>query len=85
VHLCKAGLTNNDAYFRMQGLNPDGTPNPAYPNLVDVVNLIDYMLVIVYAAAIWTRHLELPWQHQPQQLGTVCATALDRTVPVLCP
>ncbi|MCI0537555.1 MAG: lamin tail domain-containing protein [Verrucomicrobiales bacterium] len=46
--LCKAGLTNNDAYFRIQGRNPDGTPNPAYPNLVDAVNLIDYMLVIVY-------------------------------------
>ena len=46
--LAKAGLTNNDAYFRIQGKNADGTPNPAYTNLVDVVNLIDYMLVIEY-------------------------------------
>ncbi|MSU19810.1 MAG: hypothetical protein EXS30_00255 [Pedosphaera sp.] len=46
--LSKPGLTNNDAYFRIQGRNADGTLNPAYTNLVDVVNLIDYMLVIVY-------------------------------------
>jgi hypothetical protein len=47
-NLAKAGLTNNEAYFRTQGRNADGTVNPAYPNLVDTVNLIDYMLVIVY-------------------------------------
>ena len=26
----------------------DGTPNSAYENLVDVPNMIDYMLVILY-------------------------------------
>src|SRR4030095_5631518 len=30
------------------GNNPDGTRNPAYEVLVDVDNLIDYMLVIYY-------------------------------------
>ncbi|HVY69944.1 MAG TPA: lamin tail domain-containing protein, partial [Verrucomicrobiae bacterium] len=44
----KAGLASNDAYFKIQGRNPDGTPNPNYENLVDVDNLIDYMLVIEY-------------------------------------
>jgi hypothetical protein len=42
------GLAGDADYFRIQGLNVDGTPNPAYPNLLDVDNLIDYMLVIVF-------------------------------------
>ena len=42
------GFANDADYFRVQGLNVDGTPNPAYENLVDVPNLIDYMLVILY-------------------------------------
>ena len=44
----KAGLASDAAYMKVQGLNPDGTPNPAYENLIDVDNLIDYMLVIFY-------------------------------------
>ena len=44
----RAGLTNDAAYFRIQGRNEDGTPNPAYENLLDVENLIDYMLVILF-------------------------------------
>lgn len=42
------GLTSNAAYFQVQGRNADGTPNPNYENLVDVDNLIDYMLIIYY-------------------------------------
>lgn len=45
---CKAGVADNAAYQKLQGLNPDGTPNPSYRNLLDVDNLIDYMLVIYY-------------------------------------
>lgn len=45
---CKAGLSTNDAYFRIQGRNPDGTPNPRFENLVEIDQLIDYMLVIYY-------------------------------------
>lgn len=44
----KAGLTNNAAYFKLEARNADGTPNPAYENLLDIDNLIDYMLVILY-------------------------------------
>jgi len=44
----RAGLTNNAAYFKIQGRNEDGTPNPAHENLLEVDNLIDYMLVILY-------------------------------------
>ena len=36
-------------YMRMQGMNVDGTPNPAYPIYLDVDNTIDYMLVILFS------------------------------------
>ncbi|HEY0457193.1 MAG TPA: lamin tail domain-containing protein, partial [Verrucomicrobiae bacterium] len=42
------GLASDAAYEKIQGHNPDGTPNPLYENLLDVDNLIDYMLVIYY-------------------------------------
>ena len=44
----KAGLATDAAYQKLQGNNPDGTPNPDYEVLLDVDNLIDYMLVILY-------------------------------------
>ncbi|MBX3433950.1 MAG: chitobiase/beta-hexosaminidase C-terminal domain-containing protein [Pirellulales bacterium] len=39
---------NADVYWTMQGLNPDGTRNPNLPVLLDVENLIDFMMVIIY-------------------------------------
>lgn len=39
---------NANLYWTMQGLNPDGTRNPALPVLLDVDNLIDYMVIIFY-------------------------------------
>ena len=42
------GLVNNADFFKVQGLNVDGTPNPAYENLLDAANLIDYILVIFF-------------------------------------
>ncbi|MEP0841744.1 MAG: lamin tail domain-containing protein, partial [Phycisphaerae bacterium] len=44
----QAGFASNEAYFKVQGLNPDGTPNPAYENLVDVDNLIDFNICTFY-------------------------------------
>src|SRR5262249_6959405 len=35
-------------YERVQGNNPDGTANPAYEVLLDMDNLIDYMLLTLY-------------------------------------
>ena len=35
-------------YMQLRGLNPGGTPNPAYPVLLDVDNLADYMLTVFY-------------------------------------
>ena len=46
--LAKAGLETTEAYQNIQGNNPDGTRNPDYEVLVDLPNLIDYMLVIFY-------------------------------------
>src|SRR5258706_997804 len=43
--LADAGQDTNAAYLKMQGLNPDGTRNPAYPVQLDVNNLIDYNLI----------------------------------------
>ena len=39
----------NANYFRILGRNPDGTRNPAWPVLLDVDDLIDYMMVIFYS------------------------------------
>jgi hypothetical protein len=45
---CSSGFRSNTNYFKLQGLNADGTRNPAYKVLVDIDNLIDFMLVIFY-------------------------------------
>jgi hypothetical protein len=44
--LCRQGFSSNSNYFRIQGLGSDGKRNPSLPVLVDIDNLIDYMLVI---------------------------------------
>src|SRR5205823_1722807 len=40
------GVPPVNTYQRVQGNNPDGTRNPNYPILLDVDNLIDYMLAV---------------------------------------
>ncbi|HDR68183.1 MAG TPA: T9SS type A sorting domain-containing protein, partial [Bacteroidaceae bacterium] len=44
----KAGFSSNAAYFKVQGRNPDGSINPVYANLLDVDNLINYIIFNVY-------------------------------------
>lgn len=44
------GETGIEAYYKLQGLNPDGTNNPDYDCLLNADNLIDYMLVIYYTS-----------------------------------
>jgi hypothetical protein len=46
--LAQTGFAANEAYQFVQGNNPDGSRNPVYENLVDVPNLIDYMLIILF-------------------------------------
>jgi len=43
-----AGYSSNADYYRVQGMNPDGTRNPAYERLLDVDNLIDHMIITYY-------------------------------------
>jgi hypothetical protein len=44
----EVGFEDNARYFEAQGLNPDGTVNPEFEKLLDVDNLIDYMLNTFY-------------------------------------
>lgn len=46
------GFGNNSAYYSIQGKNADGTMNPALEDLLDVDNLIDYMLLVFYTGNI---------------------------------
>ncbi|MHC4112680.1 MAG: lamin tail domain-containing protein, partial [Planctomycetota bacterium] len=47
-----AGLDNYERYYRVQGLNMDGTPysgpDPNYERLLDVDNVIDFMIIEYY-------------------------------------
>ena len=47
-NLAKAGLSSDAAFQRLMGNNPDGSANPSYPVYIDLNNLIDYMLIIIY-------------------------------------
>jgi hypothetical protein len=47
-----APATGDATYFRLQGLNPDGvTPHPTAKPLLDMDNLIDYLLVSYYCGS----------------------------------
>lgn len=49
--------TPNAIFWQLQGRNPDGTVNPSLPVYLDVDNLIDYMLVHIYAGVEdWPSH-----------------------------
>ncbi|MHC4745382.1 MAG: CotH kinase family protein, partial [Planctomycetota bacterium] len=45
---CNYGFGSDQRYYSIQGLNTDGTPNPAYEKLLDIDNLIDYMICTYY-------------------------------------
>ncbi len=44
----QTGFGNPTAYFKVQGKNADGSNNAGYPVLVNLDNLIDYLLIIFY-------------------------------------
>ncbi|MEJ6568430.1 MAG: lamin tail domain-containing protein, partial [Akkermansiaceae bacterium] len=52
IALAEAGLETEAAYQLIQGNNPDGTRNPAFPIYLDVDNLIDYMILHIYIGAV---------------------------------
>jgi hypothetical protein len=45
-----SGFSANAAYFSAQGMNADGTENSSYTKLLDVDNVIDYMLLVYFTA-----------------------------------
>ena len=49
--LAAAGFPDDAAFYRIQGRNPDGTRNLAFPVYLDMANLIDYMILHIYATA----------------------------------
>lgn len=57
IGLANTGLASDAAYQFIQGNNPDGTRNPAIERLLDVENLIDYMILHIYSGAEdWPDH-----------------------------
>jgi len=42
------GFISDELYYNIQGLHPDGSRAPEYPVLIDIDNLIDYMLCSMY-------------------------------------
>ena len=46
--LCQAGFISDADYFRIEGKDPQGKPAKDSEILVDIDNLIDYMMVIFY-------------------------------------
>ena len=50
-------LGTNAGLRAVQGLNPDGSPNPALPKLLNVDSLIDYMILSIYIGSDdWPDH-----------------------------
>ena len=47
--LAEQGFEATENYYRLQGKNPDGSRNFDFDAMVDIDNLIDYMLVVFYA------------------------------------
>ncbi|MHC4440359.1 MAG: CotH kinase family protein, partial [Planctomycetota bacterium] len=58
LSMCRQARNSNEEYQRLGGNNPDGTPNPVYPNLLDVTNYIDYIIVNV-----WGGNWDWPWKN----------------------
>ena len=62
LSLARGGLGDDAAYQRIQGRNPDGSPNPNYPQYVDVDNIIDYMITNLYVG-------NTDWPHKNYWVG----------------
>ena len=57
LSLANKGLENDKDYYFIQGKNPDGNRNLNMESLVDIDNLVDYMLLNFYGANFdWDHH-----------------------------
>ncbi len=57
-------ILSNDAYWKLQGCNADGTRNPALAVLLDMDNFINYMLV-----NFWTGNQDWGWNDNNYWFG----------------
>jgi hypothetical protein len=55
---CQEAGNSNEAFLKLQGKNPDGSVNPAYPCLLDLPNYVDYMIV-----NLWGGNWDWPWNN----------------------
>ncbi len=58
MNQARAGLSETAACEKIQGNNPDGTNNPAYDDLLDIENYIDYMF-----SNLWGGTGDWPWHN----------------------
>jgi hypothetical protein len=58
IGLARAGLADIASYEKIQGNNPDGSRNPAYDDLLDVENYVDYMF-----CNFWGGTGDWPWHN----------------------
>lgn len=57
MSMANSGVSEDAKYQKMLGNNPDGTPNPSFPKLVNPESLIDYMLLNFYGGNTdWDNH-----------------------------
>lgn len=57
MQLANNGLSSDESYQRILGNNPDGTPNEAYKNYLDIENFINYMIINFYGTNWdWDNH-----------------------------
>ena len=65
------GLADNADYFRIQGMNPDGTRNPAFERLLDVDAIIDYAILIYYTGDRDGANSHYIWPRVNNYYGTI--------------
>jgi hypothetical protein len=58
IDMCREAANSNEAYQRLQGNNPDGTPNRAYMNMLDISNYVDYLII-----NLWAGNWDWPWKN----------------------
>lgn len=57
MQAASSGFVSDTAYQRVQGNNADGTRNTNYPVLIHLTNLVDIMILHIYAGAVdWAHH-----------------------------
>ena len=71
VNLLKTNVVDNALYQRVQGKNPDGSRNAAYPIYLDVQNYIDYLVANYWSANVdWPNNNWRAFRDRNESLST---------------